>query len=415
MTCVRSAFVPWLVTGALALAGCASDDSGVRALNETTTLRTQLDDMRQRQDTSSREITRLQSQVRALETDAVDKTRDVKAANVELARARVLLEETRGMLREREAAAPSPAAERPTAMPPPAAARPGSPDTASVAPPPPALSTSPAVPSAPPPPVKSAAPRPVAPDPRAIPDSTKMAPEAKPTRGVKTTPEARPAADVKAAPEAKPAPEKAAPKAAPEPKAVREAKPAPEATPPTSKATPEPKAVREVKAAAEAKAPAQMAAPEPKPVLTPSSASKPVVRPVSAAAPSAEKLFSAAMANFRAREHGQAVLELTDLMTRYPSHSLAPAAQLWIGEAYYQQRDYQQALIELRRVSEAYPRSPHVPDALLKIGLCQRALGDRAAASAAWEQAIRDHPGSAAADQARTLLGGRDSAARGTP
>ena len=94
--------------------------------------------------------------------------------------------------------------------------------------------------------------------------------------------------------------------------------------------------------------------------------------------------------------------------------STVPAIGLF-GYAWQKQRDYQQALIELRRVSEAYPRSPHVPDALLKIGLCQRALGDRAAASAAWEQAIRDHPGSAAADQARTLLGGRDSAARGTP
>jgi len=120
------------------------------------------------------------------------------------------------------------------------------------------------------------------------------------------------------------------------------------------------------------------------------------------------------MANFRAREHGQAVLELTDLITRYPSHGLAPAAQLWIGEAYYEQRDYQQALMELKRVSEAYPRSPQVADALLKSGLCQRALGDRSAATSAWEQVIREHPESAAARQARTLLGSRDSAARGS-
>ena len=305
----RSRLVPvvLLVAVSLAVAACASDDSGVRALNETTTLRTQLDDMRQRQDTSTREITRLQSQVRALETDAVDKTRDVKAANVELARARVLLEETRGMLREREAAAAS-----------------------SAAPPAPA-------------------PRPVAPDPRAIPESSVA---------TKPTPEPRPAPAAKPASETRPAP-------------------------------------------------------EPKLAAVPSSAAKPIVRPAPVATPSAEKLFRAAMANFRAQEHGQAVLELTDLITRYPSHSLAPAAQLWIGEAYYEQRDYQQALIELKRVSEAYPRSPQVADALLKTGLCQRALGDRSAAAAAWEQVVREHPGSAAAGQAKTLLGSRDSAARG--
>src|SRR4029453_18729416 len=146
----------------LALTACASDDAGVRALAETTMLRAQMDDMRQRQDASTREVTRLQSQVRALETDAVDKTRDVKAAGVELARARVLLEETRGMLREREAAAASPgatvsmavtanpapaagpaaapptvAAARPTVMGPLAPVPPSSPDASlAVAPPP---------------------------------------------------------------------------------------------------------------------------------------------------------------------------------------------------------------------------------------------------------------------------------------
>src|SRR4029453_4950715 len=135
------------------------------------------------------------------------------------------------------------------------------------------------------------------------------------------------------------------------------------------------------------------------------------------------------MANFRGQEHGQAVLELTDLITRYPSHSLAPAAQRWIGEAYYQQRDYHQALIELKRVSEAYPRSPQVADALLKSGLCQRALGDRVPATAAgergsppspgaapgrWGQVVHDSPASAAGGQAKPLLGSRESAARVT-
>ena len=352
----------------LALTACASDDAGVRALAETTMLRAQMDDMRQRHDASTREVTRLQSQVRALETDAVDKTRDVKAAGVELARARVLLEETRGMLREREtavAATPEPA--RPTAMTPVAAASPSAPDPSVTPPPPPPMPSPPPAPVSPTvprssPPVTAARPpaaspsvaRPVAPDPRAIPESKATPPPA---------PEAKPVAVPP--PAAKPAPE-AKPAAVPTPAA----KPAPE--------------------------------------------DKRASRPAPLAEPSAEKLFAAAMANFRAQEHGQAVLELTDLITHYPSHSLAPAAQLWIGEAYYQQRDYHQALIELKRVSEAYSRSPQVADALLKSGLCQRALGDRGAATAAWEQVVHDYPASAAAGQAKTLLGSRESAARVT-
>jgi tol-pal system protein YbgF len=368
----------------LALTACASDDAGVRALAETTMLRAQMDDMRQRQDASTREVTRLQSQVRALETDAVDKTRDVKAAGVELARARVLLEETRGMLREREtavAATPEPA--RPTAMTPVAAALPSAPDPSATPPPPPPMPSPPPAPVSPTvprssPPVTAARPpaaspsvaRPVAPDPRAIPESKATPPPA---------PEAKPVAVPP--PAAKPAPE-AKPVAVPPPAA----KPAPEAKP----------------------------AAVPTPAAKPAPEDKRASRPAPLAEPSAEKLFAAAMANFRAQEHGQAVLELTDLITHYPSHSLAPAAQLWIGEAYYQQRDYHQALIELKRVSEAYPRSPQVADALLKSGLCQRALGDRVAATAAWEQVVHDYPASAAAGQAKTLLGSRESAARVT-
>ena len=61
---------------------------------------------------------------------------------------------------------------------------------------------------------------------------------------------------------------------------------------------------------------------------------------------------------------------------------------------------------------DGYPKSPQVADALLKTGLCHRALGDGAAARTAWEQVVRDHPASAAAGQARSLLGIRDSAAR---
>ena len=49
-----------------------------------------------------------------------------------------------------------------------------------------------------------------------------------------------------------------------------------------------------------------------------------------------KQLFSSAMANFRAHELGQAVLELTNLITRFPDHALAASAQVWIGEAYYQ-------------------------------------------------------------------------------
>jgi tol-pal system protein YbgF len=118
------------------------------------------------------------------------------------------------------------------------------------------------------------------------------------------------------------------------------------------------------------------------------------------------------MANLRAREAGQAVLEFTEIVTRFPRHPLAASAQLAIGEAYQQQGDVRQALIEYRRVTETYAGSPQVPEALLRIGLCQRTLGDARAAVATWERLAREHPKSAAAARARALLDSRRSAGR---
>lgn len=310
----------------LGLGACASDDAGLRALAETTTLRAQLDEVKQREEANSRELSRVQSQVRGLETDASEKTREIRAAGVELARARVLLEEARAELRER-AVAPAPGA---VTMP----ATPVTPTAAVPTPVTPAMPSAPvAAPVAPAPPPSSPSPSPGVP-PHTVP--------VLPPRSATATPPVTPA--------------------------------------PPMAATPRP--------------------------------STPLLQDGARSAKSAEQLFSAAMANFRAQESGQAVLELTDLIARFPDHKLAPAAQLWIGEAYYQQRDYRQSLVELKRVLDGYPKSPQVADALLKSGLCHRALGDRAAARTAWEQVVRDHSSSAAAGRARSLLGSRESAAR---
>ncbi|KRT72663.1 MAG: tetratricopeptide domain-containing protein [Candidatus Rokubacteria bacterium CSP1-6] len=121
----------------------------------------------------------------------------------------------------------------------------------------------------------------------------------------------------------------------------------------------------------------------------------------------AEQLYSAALASFRAREHGQAVLEFTDFIARNPQHPLAANAQFWIAEAYYLQRDYGQAVAEYEKVAQMNGKSGKIPDALLKIGLCYRALNDPARAREAWQQLVQAYPDSEAARQARTLIGAR--------
>src|SRR5258705_5809754 len=126
----------------------------------------------------------------------------------------------------------------------------------------------------------------------------------------------------------------------------------------------------------------------------------------------AERMFAAALAQLRAGNDGQAALEFTEFVTQFPSHPQAAAAQNYIGEAFYRQRDFRQAAAEFQKTVDNYTQATPVSEALLKIGLCQRALGDAAAAKAAWEQVVKLFPKTDAARQARTLLAAKPGGAR---
>ena len=138
--------------------------------------------------------------------------------------------------------------------------------------------------------------------------------------------------------------------------------------------------------------------------------------PVATARPSAktpgnpEQEYAAALATYRAREHGQAVIDFMDFIAKYPKHPLAANAQYWIGEAYWAQRDYRQALIEFEKVFERGPAK--APDSLLKIGLCHLRLNDLARAQQAWQRVVNEYPKSEPAAMARSLIARHSSARR---
>ena len=124
--------------------------------------------------------------------------------------------------------------------------------------------------------------------------------------------------------------------------------------------------------------------------------------PAASRAGNPEQEYSAALATFRSREHGQAVLDFIDFIAKHPKHPLAGNAQYWIGEAYWAQRDYRQALVEFEKVSEYGPAK--APDALVKIGLCHARLRDASRAEQAWQRVVREYPKSEAAGLAQSLL-----------
>jgi TolA-binding protein len=130
----------------------------------------------------------------------------------------------------------------------------------------------------------------------------------------------------------------------------------------------------------------------------------PAPAPGAAALPEAEDLYRAAMARLAAGERQGAALLLYDFVTRHPTHPLREGAQFQLAEIFYADRDFRGALREFEALLAAFPAATRAAEALLRIGLCQRALGDDAAARRTWERLAREHPGSASARQARTLL-----------
>ena len=154
---------------------------------------------------------------------------------------------------------------------------------------------------------------------------------------------------------------------------------------------------------APAVAPPRVVAPTPSPATA--LAPAPLERPREAQTPRPippEQVYAAALQAFRAREHGQAVLDFLDFIAKYPRHPLAANAQYWIGEAYYAQRDYRQGLVEFQKVFEYGPAK--APDALVKMGMCWVKLRDVRRAQDLWQRAVREYPRSEAAAIAQQLL-----------
>src|SRR5947199_2926721 len=108
-------------------------------------------------------------------------------------------------------------------------------------------------------------------------------------------------------------------------------------------------AVRETRARVGTFAPPPPAPPGAPPPARPAAArsvppvERPAREPHEPRAVGPERAYAAAMASFRANEHGQAVLDLLDFLARYPKHPLAGNAQHWIRESNYVQHDYPQA------------------------------------------------------------------------
>lgn len=183
------------------------------------------------------------------------------------------------------------------------------------------------------------------------------------------------------------------------------ANPAPGATPSAPPTVP---------ASAPSSAPVVVTPTPPVPPTAPSVA-KPATTPAtpSASAPpagasndigSARRAYDNALATYRAGDFQGAIAGFDALVKRYPKDPLAPNAQYWIGDAWFNLRDFRAAANAQQALIANYPDSPKAPDAMLNLSSAQLALGENPAARRTLEDLIARFPQSDAAEKARQRL-----------
>jgi tol-pal system protein YbgF len=113
--------------------------------------------------------------------------------------------------------------------------------------------------------------------------------------------------------------------------------------------------------------------------------------------PAARERYLDALRALRERRWNEARDGFTRFLRVHPDHDLAANATYWRGEAYYAERRYAEALVDFQWAVSRFAEGEKAADALLKIGMCQKHLGDRAAAERSFRQLREQYPSSDAA------------------
>jgi tol-pal system protein YbgF len=116
------------------------------------------------------------------------------------------------------------------------------------------------------------------------------------------------------------------------------------------------------------------------------------------------RAYQAALDQFKLGNYSLAVSAMQGFLVTYPSSTLAPNAQYWIGMAHSGQRDYKNAIAAQRKLLASWPDSDKAADALLSIASSQETMGDRRNAQKTLQEVISRYPKSSAAASAKQRL-----------
>lgn len=113
--------------------------------------------------------------------------------------------------------------------------------------------------------------------------------------------------------------------------------------------------------------------------------------------------YEQALQNFYLKRYADAIRMFSDLIERYPAHSLSSSCHYWIGEANFHSGNYQAAISALNKVLES-ARSMKKDDALLYLGQSYAQLNRKDDARQALNRLLQEFPGSEYASKAEALL-----------
>ena len=134
-------------------------------------------------------------------------------------------------------------------------------------------------------------------------------------------------------------------------------------------------------------------------------AASPPAAAITAVDPGVEShVYDAAQGQRRIGNYQGAIAAFQNFIKQYPKSNLAPRAQYWIGDSYFNLRDFKLAIASQQTLIKTYPDSPSVPDAMLNIASSQIEMGESSTGRRTLEDLVAKYPVSDAADKAKRRL-----------
>ena len=116
------------------------------------------------------------------------------------------------------------------------------------------------------------------------------------------------------------------------------------------------------------------------------------------------RAYEAAQGQRRLGNYQGAIVAFQNFIGQHPKSTLAPRAQYWIGDSYFNLRDFKLAIASQQALLKTYPDSPTVPDSMLNIASSQIEMGESASGRKTLEELVARYPVSEAAEKARRRM-----------